>query len=298
MRRNNLFDAIKMICILMIVINHMSWTTAERQMFIFPFIIGMAVPVFLIISSYLRAKKIETVGYKEFISFRYSAVSFFRLIVAYVVAAVIEGGAYVIMHDSFQEHNRIFFDSISTFILWILTGLSGPGSYYMPIMVQMILLYPLIYLLFRKGKNRGLINCFILNITYELIAYFANINPGIYRLLIFRYIFIIGFGIYLEKSSKDKKEDLIATTMFFCGVTLMTLNSYFVQFPLVQEWKNHINVVCSICVWCNVFFDEMVLKYQVPKGLCFWKSFMAYLFNTNGLLCVRRRKFSNEDYGF
>ena len=64
MRRNNLFDAIKMICILMIVINHMSWTTAERQMFIFPFIIGMAVPVFLIISSYLRAKKIETVGYK------------------------------------------------------------------------------------------------------------------------------------------------------------------------------------------------------------------------------------------
>ena len=52
---NSTIDILKAVAILLVLITHYSWTGEQRQNPVFPFLIDMAVPVFLIISGYVGA---------------------------------------------------------------------------------------------------------------------------------------------------------------------------------------------------------------------------------------------------
>lgn len=58
-KRNHAADILKGICIVCIVITHFSWSDTERRMFLFPFWIDMAVPVFMVISGYTHSISFE-----------------------------------------------------------------------------------------------------------------------------------------------------------------------------------------------------------------------------------------------
>lgn len=45
-KRNNLLDLLKSVCVIFVIVTHVSWSNQERKIFIFPFIIDMAVPFF------------------------------------------------------------------------------------------------------------------------------------------------------------------------------------------------------------------------------------------------------------
>ncbi len=261
--RESLLDLVKMICILMIVTTHISWTDAERNIIVFPLIIDMAVPIFLIISAYLRTKKISSLGYKKFISIRYSFISFMNLMVAYIIVVAIEILIALIFKCIGKGDEFPYLNSLITFIKWFIAGATGPGSYYVPIMIQLIIYFPIVYLFFRKDKNRGLIISALINLIYELIVYFTNLNPAIYRFLIFRYTLLLGFGIYLAFSLKERKDDVIAIIFFFIGLVYILVNAYIVQFPLFQEWK-------STSMLCSPF------AYGVMYYLMKWFSHVKY----------------------
>lgn len=57
--RNYAADILKGIGIVFVVITHFSWSSTERRIYLFPFWIDMAVPVFMIISGFAHSASFE-----------------------------------------------------------------------------------------------------------------------------------------------------------------------------------------------------------------------------------------------
>lgn len=252
LKRSGFLDMMKMIFIIFVIITHLSWSNSSLSFFIFPYLIDMAVPVFIIISCYLRSKKIERMGFKKFISIPNSLHSFNSIIFAYTVAAVIE---LILSFIKWQTEGLAYdyLHSFRAFIKWFFWGLGGPGSYYMPIMVQLIFFYPIIFLLVSKLKIFGLLATFLLNLGYEIYVFKTELHPYDYRLWIFRYTFLIGLGIYFSMSKGRKKDDIIAAILLTIGAVFITINSYIRPFSLFQAWKTT-SMLCVPFAYGLVYF--------------------------------------------
>ena len=212
---------------------------------------------------YLRTIKIDKIGFKKFISPRNSLKSFESVIITYIAVVIIEILAGLVL-SRFNFGADISLDHLSSplsFIKWFLSGASGPGSYYMPIIVQLILFFPLVWLLVGKLKSLGLLCSLALNATYEIIVYYCDMNPQIYRILIFRYTFLIALGIYLAITKNTKRDNITALIFLIAGASLIFVNTYIRPFPLFQDWKST-SMLCvpfayGIIYFLKKFFEDM-----------------------------------------
>lgn len=252
-QRSGFLDMLKMVCVVMIIITHVSWSNSERNSFVFPFIIDMAVPIFMIISGYLRTNKIEKIGFKKFISIRNSLMSLGNLMIAYLMVAVVEIIAAILTSHFNLGFDSSYIQSPAVFFKWLFTGLSGPGSYYIPVMVQLIIYYPLIWFLVKRFKSIGLITAFAMNLAYEAIVYQCSMDPSLYRLLIFRYTFLIALGVYFAMAEGKRCDNIIAIILLVLGILFITINFYIKPFTLFQAWKTT-SMLCVPFAYGVIYF--------------------------------------------
>lgn len=77
-------------------------------------------------------------------------------------------------------------------------------------------------------------------------------DPSIYRLLIFRYTLILGFGIYLSFQKQERKE--LSTFIFLSiGLAYIVINAYVFTFPLFQNWKST-SMFCAPFAYSLIYF--------------------------------------------
>ena len=95
---------------------------------------------------------------------------------------------------------------------YIIKGGYGPGGYYTIVMLQIILLFPIIYNIIKRFKN-GFVFIVLLNIVLEFIwstlsflnlSIFELYSKEVYRLLAFRYLGFIALGAWYAKSVYPK----------------------------------------------------------------------------------------------
>lgn len=247
--RNQLVDVLKGIGCIAVILLHVGFTTEQTQKAGFPFWCVFAVPMFMFLSGYVNALSMnkKKTSFKEY----YSAYNLFakllRFAIPYIMAFAIEVAYFVINHQT----NSIGGSVLGAFIIFLKGGV-GPGSYYMPIMVQFILLFPILYYVVKKYKLAGLWISAGINILFEILQSAGNMDPEIYRLLCFRYTFIIGLGVYtalgydfkkIELKHLNKKvngrfaEGLTLFLAFFVGVIFIVVTSYGGYKPVIfNQW--------------------------------------------------------------
>lgn len=195
--RNHFIDVIKGFAIICILITHCKFTDGERNLFLFPFWVEMAVPLFMIISGFVYTKSFESrriTSFKQAYAFDNVFSKFVRYTVPFAIAYVIEVVCFLVMR---VEQNYIFL---------FLRGGEGPGSYYYPVLVQFIFLFPIIFFIVKEYRLRGLMICLAMNVVYELLHTVYGMNEECYRLLVFRYIFVIAFGCYLNYADEETED--------------------------------------------------------------------------------------------
>lgn len=130
--RNHFIDVLKGICIVFVVITHYAWKAEERLRYLFPFWIDMAVPVFMIISRFVYAKSYQKNGIIS-IADAYRTANIVNKIIRYTIpfafAFIVEEVIFVIIGHPIK---------LIPLLLGFLSGGTGPGSYYYPIMIQFI----------------------------------------------------------------------------------------------------------------------------------------------------------------
>ncbi len=259
--RNNLIDLLKGISIIMIIITHCdyAWDGNKRLLFGFPFWIDMAVPIFMIISGYVYSLSINKREIVSFIqAYRLTEIwrKFLRYTVPFAIAFIMEYIAHDIIYYkmNFPDSQKWFPQPIFGFI----NGGMGGGSYYYPVMCQFILLFPLVYFTIKALKFRGLAILFVFNFLYELIKESFGIGDETYRLLVFRYLFLIGFGCWFCLYGKNEKHSAFYIFSFSLGLIWQILVKYGFYTPRV------INVA-----WAGTsMFSAM---YIIPVFVLIWK---------------------------
>lgn len=240
-QRNHFLDIAKGVAVLLVIITHFSWKESERLRYLFPFWVSMAVPIFMIVFGYANAasfekKNIQTLhrAYAPDLLLR----KFARFTVPFAIAYVFN----IIFHSILEEKL-----SLRAIIVYFFRGGVGEkGTYYYPVLLQLIFLFPVLYFIIKRYEN-GLLLCFIMNVVYELLARICMVNGKCYRLLSFRYLFLIAFGCYLYeyKGNKLKNKNWI---LFLSGIGFIIATDYLGYEPLtVTYWER-------TCVYAVLYF--------------------------------------------
>jgi peptidoglycan/LPS O-acetylase OafA/YrhL len=159
------------------------------------FHIWQAVPIFFILMGITSGISFSRRGYtriKQIYSRKYFLRKFERLIVPFLTVFLISL-VWGIYHNNF-------------YIGWLsLIGklpVSGPGNYFVSIVLQYIFIFPLIYILYKKSPNLMLITLFSIDFLFQLVApylaIFDNV-PYLYGACIFRYFSAIALGLYISE---------------------------------------------------------------------------------------------------
>lgn len=239
--RDHFLDVAKGIAILMVIITHFSWEDEERLRYLFPFWVSMAVPIFMVISGYVSTASYEKKNINS-ITQAYEGSILVHKLIRYTVPFCI---AYLvdIVSYTFTVKNLGIMEIIVRFFRG---GLGGWGTYYYPILMQFVFVFPIIYFIIKRCKN-GLWLCFLLNVIYEIFVKLYMMNGECYRLLIFRYMLLIAFGCYLYENHGNKlgRKNWI---LFFAGTAFIFATGYLNYSPLtVSYWKR-------TCVYAVLYF--------------------------------------------
>lgn len=250
--RNHTIDVLKGIAIIMVVITHYEWTLDQRKFFVFPYIINMAIPIFMVITGYVYSISLKNTNRLE------DAYAWRKLLqrsLRYTIPIIV-----VICWELCDSNFTITTDSLER-LRWAINGTFGKGNYYYPVMMQLLFIFPLIYFVIDKKKEKGLLGIFIANMIYEILIWAYWIPSNSYRVLMFRYLFLIAAGVYAYKGYKLSRGASVIMTMIGCGfITLVTYLGYEPKI-LNIDWMTT-NLVSSLLIVPSMIFVLQQLKIQ------------------------------------
>ena len=214
-------DFVKGLCILLVLLHH---TTDEvfHQDSLF-YIWGYpAVPLFLLIQVFHSLKY----GYAK------KGINLMKIwkraFLPFLIAEVLIFVCYLILNPSYSWKFK-FIDAL----YW---GGKGPGSYYPWIYIQFALLLPLLRPVFRRLGNTQLAVLFlVLSVGCEVVCSIAQIPEWVFRLLLFRYIFLF----YLGYEMVEKGIVMNIVTVFLSVVSLVALYFFEVKGVDWSPWFYH-----------------------------------------------------------
>ncbi len=214
-KRNTIVDVIKGVLIVFVLFTHYAWMERQRNYFFFPYIIDMAVPVFLLLSGYLGAlsfkrRKVET------LSEAYTCKNIGHKVIRYTIPFLIVV-IWQIVDPNVIIDQKGFFNKLR----WVLNGTIGQGSYFYPVLIQLVFVFPVLYFLIKRKGRRGLLVCLIINAIFEILKWSYLMNLECYRLLVFRYVFVIAAGIYASEYDMSVLQSIVMTVIggVFIGLT-------------------------------------------------------------------------------
>ena len=216
-KRIDFLDYLKAICVIMVIITHYDWS--DKSTPFFTMLINMAVPVFMIISGYnfAMSNRKKTDGQLKKM-YEWKFLFFTVCIIEIAILAV-------------EDKN------IHPFRIFIL-GAYGPGSYYVPIMIQLLIIFPIIYKIVEKNAKWGILISGIANLLFEICVKVFQMDKYYYRLSIGRYLLLIAFGcyLYLHPEHRLKKRQLIL--MFLIGLSyIIAVYGFDEEFIIFGYWK-------------------------------------------------------------
>ncbi len=256
--RNRTIDILKSFCMLFVVITHCHFSATQRNNFLFDFWVGMAVPIFILISGYVYSnafKKRQVESLKDAYTKRYIFSKLNRFLVPYIIIFLVEIILLIILKRNL---------SVLYVLKLFFRGGVGPGSYYVPIMVQFIFLFPLLYMLSKKMNNKYLflLVMFVLNLLFEIFKTLISMPSSTYRLLIFRYIFLIGLGIFCfsNKVEKNAQNIFLSCCLSALGIFFIVWTTYLGHTVMFFEYWTSTSMLASLYLVPIIFLIQNVNK--------------------------------------
>lgn len=168
-----------------------------HKLLLMPFYAQLTIPFFMIISGFTYTLSFERSNHWYAPSKLWKKVK--RFIFPYLPALIIE---------------IYFLGKPDNMALWLLSGgYSLPGSYYVILMIQLVVLFPLIYKFYqqlhvKRGYSffTGIAVAMMIQCAYELLTWLIKLDVSIYRLLIFRYFIFLYTGVVLFLAKQENKE--------------------------------------------------------------------------------------------
>lgn len=200
-------DYLKGIAVILVILTH-ALSKNQRLKIAGPFWISMAVPIFMTLSGFtntLSANKNKITSFKQYFRKEQFVPKLVRIVWPYSLIILFELGVGLVKKNLLQTGPFVDF-AVVDYIVYILTGGTTPGSYYVLILIQFLFLFPLILFAYKKSPKKSLVLFFTIHFLFDLTANCWPIPGKIYRVLIFRYLAFIIMGIALYYSYPTLKK--------------------------------------------------------------------------------------------
>lgn len=230
MPRKMQIDYLKGLAIISVILLH-SMTVKQRDLIGGTYYILQAVPVFLILVGYNTVHSYLNKGFTDLRScYEKSNMikKFKKILVPFIYIWVLELFILIITKQFITPKILIF-----SFI----TGGWGPGGYFVTLMIQFIIIIPLLYKLARYNRYIMLISAFIINMIFELFSFYSNISGNYYRIIAFRYLFVVALGVYLALY-QIKRRKLLLAGILFSLIYITSINYFGVNLPVYHAWQS------------------------------------------------------------
>lgn len=102
----------------------------------------------------------------------------------------------------------------------------------MPVMIQLVFLFPLIERIVRNYSFAGVVFCGAANLVYEFLNRLYGMSESLYRMLVFRYTLLIAYGCYLAVG-KRKEKKWVSVLSFAIGTTFIIVTQYAGYKPII-----------------------------------------------------------------
>jgi len=195
-------DILKGLAIISVIIIH-TFSNEILMAIGAPFHIWQAVPVFILLAGFTSTyallnyqKRSLAQSYDISIIIRrlkrllgpYLIIWIFQFLIIFILTTYISLIVFDPNYFSYQG-----FDWLFNFF----SGGQGPGNYFIPIILQQILIIPFFYYLALRSPNRMLAIAFILDLAFEYLAIISGIPPWAFSILYIRFIFAGALGVWL-----------------------------------------------------------------------------------------------------
>jgi peptidoglycan/LPS O-acetylase OafA/YrhL len=197
--RSSAIDIIKGLAIVSVICLH---TLSVHTLYAIAalFHIWQAVPVFIFLMGRNAASSLERRGrrsLRELYSREYLASRFDRIYVPFLVAYV---ATVILTTLTHAEH-----DHIRMIVGGLLVGMlpiDGPGNYFIALVFQFALVFPLVLWGLRRWPARTLLLCVAINLSFELFGRDIAVvreHPGIYEVCLARFLLLLALGGLLAR---------------------------------------------------------------------------------------------------
>lgn len=132
-KRETHLDVYKGLCILFIILTHYDLAESERLHLLFPFWVGMAVPIFMVISGYVYSLSYDSSVFAigKMYSIKELSCKILRFIIPYSLVWLVE----ITLKILYLKEPI----SVGLVAKSFLGGGFGPGTYYTPVMIQIVI---------------------------------------------------------------------------------------------------------------------------------------------------------------
>lgn len=237
-------DILKGLAAIAVIVNHISWIGINKSIFLYRFWVSPAVPVFVVITSFLYSRTFKKIGFDSWYSkenFRHFAKRFGP---AALLILVLQFFIEVVRHSI----------PVSEFIRMILIGgLYGPGGYYVSILLQFICIFPFFFKLSYQKPLLGFVLIVFLSILYEIIPATILTN-SLYRILIFRYSVAIYLGVILYFHFDRLKKTIIPTIALSSGIFFLVLGDVGYTYTVLNRWRESSSIFAGLYSFAIVFY--------------------------------------------
>lgn len=145
----------------------------------------------------MSANKRNISTLKEYFHWKTISPKLSRLLFPYPIIIALETILFVAISFGIPIASVKVPKSFVELFMGYLTGGWGPGSYYVPILMQFLILFPLMFLTFKKSPVIAVTLSFVLHLCFDILANTLPISDGLYRLSVFRYPVFVVVGIIL-----------------------------------------------------------------------------------------------------
>ena len=194
----DLTSAAKALAICLVVLTHADWAEADRLCPVFPFVVNAAVPLFMMVTGLNYARSYRRKGAAT-LAEMYDPSTLLRRIRALVLPFV---PAFLLEVPLAALRNHLGFSTIDLspagLALGFASGGWGPGGYYLPVMIQVVLAYPLLCLLVRRFGWGAFTAVAAGCLTVDLFQSAIGLPLGVWRVLCVRYLPYLAVGALLE----------------------------------------------------------------------------------------------------
>ena len=307
-QRNYLIDILKWVCMVFVIFQHVpaQGPTLQGPAYLHEnFWIRFAVSTFLLLSGYtwsLSYGKHNVSNMNDMYKPSLLLKKFLRLAIPWFPIFILATIFNFTMYESWNWLN--FFRYL------ILCGYGG-GNYFLVIMFQLIILFPLIFYFVNKYSFKGFLGVYLFTVLFEIFRWSTSMPSSVYMYISIRYFAFVGFGAYLYKDKENKfsfkswKIDIALCLSFAAGFVyiwfcfenpILQTNNFFINISDGGGWMLH-NTFLGALYWLPILY----ILFKKVKVKTSWIAYMGKcsysIFLIQMLICVSILFFSPPSNG-